>query len=450
MLAQTPRTRWGGVAGGASEPTGFFRLSEQDGVFWLTDPDGGRFISKGVDTVRFDQDPIQGSDRVPYAQACQRKYGSLDAWRAGAARRLFGWGFNTLGAWSDEAVAAAAGAPLAVAPIIDLGMSFAWGHRPGQDFPDLFDPAFDQHVRRRAQELCGPRREDQGILGWFIDNELRWGPDWRGAEELIALFLSLPPASVGRIATFAWLKSRHSDFARFNVVWRTAAASWDEVASLPRVVAPYQRRPPYQRDDAAERALNLTDLSRAAFAADCDAFLELIAERYFAATSAAIRAADPHHLILGSRFAFVPPPAVIEAAARHCDVISFNCYGLEAGAAIDAYAATGKPCLIGEFSFRGIDSGLPNSNGAGPVVASQIERAACFRRYVTEALSKPALVGYHWFEHADQPAEGRFDGENSNFGTVRIDDTVYEELTRQMAIVNAEAEALHAAAVLVG
>ena len=84
---------------------------------------------------------------------------------------------------------------------------------------------------------------------------------------------------------------------------------------------------------------------------------------------------------------------------------------------IDAYAASGKPCLISEFSFRGDDAGLPNSHGAGPRVESQVERAQCFERYVTAALRKPAVVGYHWFEHADQPAEGRFDGENSNFGT---------------------------------
>ena len=69
---------------------------------------------------------------------------------------------------------------------------------------------------------------------------------------------------------------------------------------------------------------------------------------------------------------------------------------------IDAYAATGKPCLIGEFSFRGTDSGLPNTNGAGPLVATQAERSTCFRHYVTAAVRKPALVGYHWFEHADQ------------------------------------------------
>jgi len=134
---------------------------------------------------------------------------------------------------------------------------------------------------------------------------------------------------------------------------------------------------------------------------------------------------------------------VIEAAGWHLDVISFNCYDSEPTAALDAYTTAGKPCLISEFSFRGADSGLPNTDGAGPKVATQAERAASFRRYVTRALHCRALVGYHWFEHADQPAEGRFDGENSNFGTVTIEDRVYDELTRAMAAVNAEAEAMH-------
>jgi agarase len=162
-----------------------------------------------------------------------------------------------------------------------------------------------------------------------------------------------------------------------------------------------------------------------------------VADRYFALTAAAIKAADPNHLVLGCRFAIPPPKPVIEAAGWHLDVISFNCYDSEPTAALDAYATVGKPCLIR----------LPNTDGAGPKVATQAERAAGFRRYVTRALHCRALVGYRWFEHADQPAEGRFDGENSNFGRVTIEDRVYDELTREMPAVNPEAEAMHSAAV---
>jgi agarase len=185
---------------------------------------------------------------------------------------------------------------------------------------------------------------------------------------------------------------------------------------------------------------------RAEFFAACDAFAALVGQRYFKTTCAAIKAADPNHLVLGSRFAYVPPPGVIEAAAAYCDVISINCYDLDPGRTVDAYKGTQKPCLIGEFSFRGSDSGLPNTNGAGPLMRTQAERAAAYRRYAAAALSQPAIVGLHWFEHADQPAEGRFDGENSNFGVVTINDEVYDELTQTMKSLNAEAEAIHMSA----
>ena len=454
MSAQVPKTRWGGIADGYFQPPGYFRAVERDGIFWLIDPDGGRFLSKGVNSVQFDQDRIRNSARIPYAEACQRKYGSKQAWRSATAARLASWGFNTLGSWSDDAVASAGPAPLALTINLDLGMSFAWAKNdatrgsPDRDFPDVFDPDFDRHVCDRARDLCAKRCDDQNLLGWFIDNELRWGPDWRGSDELLTLFLALRPATPGRTAAFVWLRERYSDFAAFNSTWRAPAQSWDTLNALPRTDPPYARNPIYQRNSREEDAANRVDQARAAFFADCDAFAALVAERYFKLTCAAIRAADPNHLVLGCRFAYVPSPGVINAAARHTDVMSLNCYDSDASPVIDSYVATGKPCLISEFSFRGADSGLPNTNGAGPLVATQAERAASFRRYVTRALRKPALVGYHWFEHADQPAEGRFDGENSNFGTVKIDDLVYEDLVHAMTLSNDEAEALHAAVVL--
>ncbi|MGB9394742.1 MAG: agarase, partial [Pseudolabrys sp.] len=452
--AQVPKTRWGGIADGCFQPRGYFRIVERDGVFWLIDPDGGRFLSKGVNSVQFEQDRIRNTTRIHYAEACQRKYGSKHAWRAAAAARLASWGFNTLGSWSDDAVANAGPAPLALTINLDLGMSFAWakndatGGSPDQDFPDVFNPDFDRHVCDRARDLCAKRSDDQSLLGWFIDNELRWGPDWRGPDEVLMLFLALRPATPGRTAALAWLRQRYPDFTAFNSTWRTPAQSWDTLNALSRIDSPYPRSPIYQRNAREEHAANRVNQARAAFIADCDAFAALVAERYFKLTCAAIRAADPHHLVLGCRFAYVPSPGVTKAAARHTDVISLNCYDSDAGPVIDSYVATGKPCLISEFSFRGADSGLPNTNGAGPLVATQAERAAAFRHYVTAALQRPTLVGYHWFEHADQPAEGRFDGENSNFGTVKIDDLVYEDLVHAMTLSNGEAEALHAAVVL--
>jgi 5-hydroxyisourate hydrolase-like protein (transthyretin family) len=56
----------------------------------------------------------------------------------------------------------------------------------------------------------------------------------------------------------------------------------------------------------------------------------------------------------------------------------------------------------------------------------------------------PYCVGYHWFQWSDQPAQGRFDGENSNYGLVKETDEAWELLTQRMTEVNGRIEAIHA------
>jgi len=445
-MARGRETRWGGIVDDRLRATGFFHVATLNGVSWLVDPDGGRFLSKGVTTVRFDQDQIRGTDRSPYAEACGRKYGGIDPWRSAAARRLRSFGFNSLGAWSDDQVAAAGDLPLALCPIIDLGAAFVAHQHPGTHawlhgtFPDVFDPEFEPFCRNRAHEACAARRTEPNIIGWLTDNELRWGPDWRGSEDLLTAFVGRQPESFGRRAALAMLRDRYGSFDDFRAVWNSTARSWKELEHAETIT-------PACRPDggAAPTGGDASDAIRAAFETDCDGFMGELARRYFEATVAAVKAADPDHLVLGCRFAYVPPPAVLAEAARHLDVVSLNCYDSDPGPAIGAYAATGKPFLIGEFSFRADDSGLPNTHGGGPRVATQRDRARGFEHYVTTALGQPGLVGYHWFEHADQPAEGRFDGENSNYGMVTTADDVYQDLARTMAAVNGRAEDIHAA-----
>jgi agarase len=425
---------------------GFFRAEQRAGRWWLVDPAGKPFISKGVTTVRYAQDRIQGTSRSPYEEANQAKYGGIAAWREAVAKRLIGWGFNTLGAWSDEALA---GPHLAYAPTLDFGGEFvkekhagkgAWQHGI---FPDVFDPGFAATVRRVAEKKCAARKDDRHLLGWFTDNELRWGPDWRGKEELLTMFLALPTNAPGRVAAVDLLRNRYGDIAKFNAVWRTGHASWEAVAAAPNLPAPFTRKEVWAQNQEVERVTNEKDPRRGAFTGDCDAFVAQLAERYFRITGEAIRAADPNHLNFGCRFAYVPPLPVVTVAAKTLDGISFNCYALDPRPVIRQYAVFGKPLIIGEFAFRAEDSGLPNTKGAGPKVKNQTERAAAFAEYVELALREPQVVGYHWFEHADEPKEGRFDGENSNYGLVTIQDEPYVEFVETVRRLNGQAEVLH-------
>jgi agarase len=431
--------------------TGFYRIESENGVAWLVDPAGVRTISAGVDGVGYRGNTIGHTDRAPYREACEAKYGSEGAWREAAARRLDGWGFNTLGSWSDPQLAGVAvghGRHLAYAVTLDLGAHFV-AHRTGDRsawehgvFPDVFDPEFAQFVAADARRQIASLADDANVLGWFTDNELRWGPDWRGHDELIVEFLNLPAGTPGREAAVALLHLRHPDLAALNAAWGTAFADWTALsAGKDKVSVSYSRRKLAKQNTEDVRATG-----GGAFFADCDAFLSQLAERYFHDTDAAIAAAAPHQLRFGCRFAYPPGAPVVAAAARYLDAISFNCYNEDPRGVIGRYSVFHKPMIIGEFSFRGLDSGLPNTKGAGARVPTQADRAKAFESFVREALGEPLLIGYHWFTHVDEPAEGRFDGENSNYGVVNIRDEPYAALVETMTRINGEAVSIHAKA----
>jgi agarase len=427
-------------------------VSQREGVWWLVDPAGRLTISRGVNLVQFAPDVGRVSGVSLVGEAHRALHGDETTWRAAAARDLQSWGFDTLGAWSDPLVAQAdPEAPLARVGMLDLGAR--WINRDGSAhawmhglFPDVFDPAFSEFCRTEAARLAGRHRDDGSLLGWFIDNELRWAGDWRRLDEHLVDFLNAPAGTPGRRHARDFLRRRHPELSSLRRVWRVMLEDWATFEAAP-IPAPHSRPEIYERDSlSTEDAPASPDPDRDAFFADCDAFAAELAERYFATTVAAIRAADPGRLVLGTRFAYFPGDAVAAAAARHLDVVSINLYYVRDPRPLLArYATFGRPLLIGEFAFRARESGLPNTKGAGDIVDTLAERAAAFEFFVRSALSEPALVGYHWFQYADQPAEGRFDGEDSNYGLINAHAEPYAELVAAMRRVNTAAPALHAA-----
>ncbi|MEQ8818914.1 MAG: hypothetical protein RLY93_01620 [Sumerlaeia bacterium] len=74
---------------------------------------------------------------------------------------------------------------------------------------------------------------------------------------------------------------------------------------------------------------------------------------------------------------------------------------------------------------------------------TQAERGARYDDFLPNNMAWPMMVGMHWFEFSDQSPQGRFDGENSNYGIVDIEHRPYTELIRGMIRGNAAAIAEH-------
>ncbi len=413
-----PRDSLGGWTKLRHAPTGFFFPEEISGRWWLIDPLGSAFISKGINAARFRGDMAPALGYSPYQRVVEKKYGTPEKWAEEAIARLRKWGFNTLGSWCGSETF---GKGMPYTLNLNLGASAGADWLKGS-FPDVFSPEFQGKLEERARTVCSPRASDPFLIGYFTDNELRWGADWRSRKSLVEDFLAFPADAPGKVALVDFLVQKYGSAEKASEAWGVSAMDRESLLKL-----------------------NAVSTKTPAFNADEKEFLKVIAEKYSSVCNRAIRLADPNHLNLGCRFAGYAQEEILEACAAYVDVVSFNNYGsLPPTEKLNQiYSLTRRPIMLTEFSFKAMDSGLPNTKGAGRAVPTQKDRADGFQRYVEALEDIPAAVGYHWFEYTDEPASGRFDGENSNYGLVDINDNPWQVLVERMTAVNETIELRH-------
>lgn len=439
---------WGGWRGITTASTGRFRTERIDGVWWLITPDGHGFFSTGVDHLRPGGDFSPPLGRAPYYDNIIARYGNEAGWAAATLPRLNDLGVNTIGAFSEPQWF-----PNSIAYTVRLALSEYAPEVAGVPTPlvarvtrDYFDPAFADGVAANIASLAGPCAADPWCIGIFTDNELGLNQSLAQALPYLDSYLLLPAGAPGKQAVQAFLSARYGgDIAAFNAVWGTALASFDDVQSLP-ALAPVPAAPPARPGGGAAQI------------ADRRAFDAVVAARFHLVTYDALRALAPDLLILGSRLLILSTrPEVVAAIAPYVDVLTVNYYEIAANILAIApdypgdygipfarmfddldtmYRIAQKPILIGEFSYRAADAGLPNTLPPFfPTLATQSERAQALGTYLLRVLQRPYLVGAHWFQYMDQPATGRFDGENQNFGLVNITDDLWPALTDRLRLL---------------
>lgn len=394
--------------------SGYFSVTQTASGRWeLLDPHGKAFYSAAVCVVLPGDGAIvpggQGYNVLPIYK------GDKAAWAKATVKRLRDWGFNSLGAWCDEAIYGQ-GLPYTIS------LALVGYAEMGTRLVDVFSPEFEAKMRKAAVDGTAKWKNDPDLIGYYLDNELPWYGDtgWPGPQNtpLLDKHLALGKQSAGYRRAVEVL-GKHLSVSKKELL-----KGWP----------------------AALEARKSTAQARKAR----EAFLALAAEQYFSLGAAAVRAADPHHLILGARFAGDTPRPVIEACGRHSDVISVNHYSksgvFDFGMFDTVYALTKRPVMLTEFSYRAMEnrSGDKNTKGADVTVATQKDRAAFTQRFLAQAGQLKYLLGYHWFQYFDESPQGRsFDGEDSNYGLVDIYDKPYEELIAAFKLINRDAQARH-------
>ena len=378
---------------------------------------------------------------APYFNSTQERYGSEEKWASVTATRLESWNFNTLGGWSATvAEKAAAARGLYYAHLLDLGTT--WLSHTGLDH-DVFNASFAAQCQAAVAKQVAPRANDEQLLGWQLDNELNWH----------GLGLS------------SFLGGYHNLDGSISNAGKQVAVN-------------------FVRDQCAGKADEVCN----------DNWLGVVAEKYFAETVGAIRSVDSNHLILGMRGGVFcgdtncsSIQAILKATAKWIDVFDYHDYSDDPPFEIlqTVHAVTGLPIILGEWSFTAFDSNMPNTGGSrscrDPVAAAgqfsagldgepclpgrgpgthcpafipqskcqsvrttQSQRASDYTRFVTELVKLPFAIGFHWWQWADEPSQGRWpDGECSNYGLVHISDDVYGVITEAMSSTNAKLDAVH-------
>lgn len=405
----------------ASVSGGFFHPEKTGGVWRLARAGEEPVRILSTSHVGFSGTADAAGER-PQEARNKDKYGSREKWADATLSRLREWGFNTVG----NPVREFKGREMPHFRYIQFTPRFMLEDAKDEDrwilgpmkkgtrkrFPNVFSPKWAEFCRREAARCAAKHREDRNLVGYFTDNELRWFGDavTNGVSGIFDACIAKKDGHSAKTAATGFL----------------AEMGLSQAGGVPV---------------AAKRE-----------------FLRRVAETYYSTVASAIRAADPNHLVLGSRLHAIVADGigtdllVVEACGRHCDIVSVNCYPWIDMADGEVWsrdpakgpawrmkdlwrqvcARAGKPVFVSEWSFAATDSGLPCTKGAGQVFATQAERAKAAEANARLMLSEPGLIGYNFFKWCDDPPpakNAKRRAEDKNYGLVSIGDEPYAGLT---------------------
>ncbi|GIV16297.1 MAG: hypothetical protein KatS3mg022_1732 [Armatimonadota bacterium] len=430
-------------AGWRAERTGFYRLQQRDGYWWLITPEGNPCFYMGVCSVPMDlweYTPVSEREEVfewlppqdgeyagvwatdVWGEGQGTRYVSLHAvnlmrrfgkdWRQTtfdlARRRLRTWAFAGVGKWGYVA-------DTPYYPVLNRN-----GVPNLAEHPDIFDPEvarrFEQHLRNQI----APQRQNSWVVGWSVGNEESELIRRREVRQILAM-PAAPPAKRAMIEHL--LRSRYNgNVRRLAEAWNLAAHNLEDLCRASITVAP---------DDEVE-TMRLFYL-----------------DKYHEWLYRTVKRIDHNHLYFGS---WIYPYAWDSeqdwfVLARHCDVLGYDYYHLffSPEPITRLLQRTQRPVLCGEFTFATWEDGR-RGYGAFMGCSAKDEREAgeWYTRWVRDAAQNPLCVGGLWFQYRDQPLTGRgpgrdkklFIGEHSPIGIVEFTDRPKWELVRLMREAN--------------
>ena len=361
--------------------TGYFSIGQKKGRSFFVTPTGEPFYSTGIDHVSSDPDTDQTTGQCPYCETIQSEYPSTAAWATATVSQLRSWGFNSLGAFSDNSTFASQ-MPYSVQ------LSMASGD-------DWFAPSFVTNADEVAATQVAPLADDPNLIGWYTDSELDWGPNGSDLETQLEHYLALPAGSPGLAVAQQYVGNPNGFVyalaTRYFQVTTAAIRMYDTHHLILGVKAEGQEIQP-QLLEAARPYVDVFSIDDYQLMPGFAQIIDKIWPQYLPVTA------------------------------------TFNNF--------EKYVK--RPIMVAEYSFIANTPQTPDTvPGVYAVYPDQTTRAAAYTDYIAPLYEySPWVVGDEWFEYVDEPQGGRFDGENNNFGVVDVENQPYQDLVTQMEIIH--------------
>ena len=387
--------------------TGFIYVTQdENGVWWFINATGEKFYSIGMQCT-------MPNDIF---------YEDIDSWVDLTENRLENWGFNCINwDWEGNNIYSKDKYHYVVVKLEYYGdIAYGWKNK---HIPDVFNEDWVDLARTKINETAIRVKDDPDLLGYMIENEIKWAPlepsEYDPAINNLTLleeFMNAPKETPGKKRLVKFLRERYdNDSDMFNLVYNMDIDCFDDLFDHTRFgyncwplvtkhsifkLGLYRQYPVLKHDkELFKRAKK-----------DVVDFNVLYAETFFNTTDQLLKEADPNHMNLGCRDSFFGSvEEVIEVAGKYVDCISYNYYrGNKLFLDADVlymqekygylssndwlkkyYDVSGKPILITEFEFGKYDD-------------TDKDKGKYWNWYAKNSFNAPYVVGFTKFAYMDR------------------------------------------------
>ena len=394
-----------------------FTLQKDNGVWWLADHTGKRFITTGMNHVGeggvLFNEVNKGWLTGKFGEDIKGSWGGLNpraknigAYADMVVKDFKDYEFNTIPfhAYSTPLQLYERRKIYYVAKIKVQSISLMQMNRlRGDRFPDVFSTGFRDKLDRLAKRICAPLRDAKYCLGYAyfdmpdLKPARRWHrqmfPDRGLVYPWVQDMRALPASAAGKQEWIRILKRNHasaSEAARVYAI--NDIASWDDLAKVTSW--------PIKPNDVAR------------VRKDADDMLSCTGRKWYGLHHELIRKYDPNHLLLGDKHDVgydksvdMIPNGVLDAIAKHSDVLMIQYYSFytdQHNATLrKLHRKTGLPIINGDHSYSFKTS--KHTKIKGLEVESFEAVANEYRRYLKGAMEDhPYMLGWWYCGYIEQ------------------------------------------------